>query len=56
MEDLIQKLQAEAGITKEQAEKSLQVIISFVKEKFPMFGGAVDNLFDSASKNDEFMP
>lgn len=55
MEDLISKLKNEAGLTDEQAQKSLQVIVNFVKEKFPMFGGAVDQLFDSAPK-DDFMP
>jgi nucleoid DNA-binding protein len=47
MNELIDKLVQEAGISKEQAEKSLQVIVDFVKEKFPMLGGAVDNIFGS---------
>jgi len=45
MEELIQKLKAQAGITDEQAVKALQAITEFVKEKFPMLGGAVDNIF-----------
>jgi hypothetical protein len=47
MDELIDKLVAEAGLTPEQAAKSLQVVVDFVKEKFPMLGGAVDNIFGS---------
>lgn len=56
MEDLVQRLQTEAGLTQEQATKSLEVIINYVKEKFPMFGGAINNLFDSGGKDDDIMP
>jgi hypothetical protein len=56
MEDLIQRLQTEAGLTQDQAAKSLEVIMNYVKEKFPMFGGAINNLFDSAEKDDDVMP
>jgi hypothetical protein len=54
MEELIEKLKAQAGITDEQAVKALQAITEFVKEKFPMLGGAVDNIFklQSNSNND----
>jgi nucleoid DNA-binding protein len=45
MNELIDKLVAEAGLTPEQAQKSLEVVVEFVKEKFPMLGGAVDNIF-----------
>lgn len=45
MNELIEKLVAEAGLTPEQATKSLEVVVEFVKEKFPMLGGAVDNIF-----------
>ena len=55
MQELIDRLTANAGISAEQAVKSLETIKSFVKEKFPMLGGAVDNMFASqvASNNDE---
>lgn len=53
MDDLITKLQSDAGLTPEQAQKSLEVIMNFVKEKFPMFGGAVDNLFAGSGTKDE---
>lgn len=45
MDELIQKLVSEAGLTTEQAQKAITAISDFVKEKFPMLGGAVDNLF-----------
>lgn len=53
MNELITKLQEEAGLSTEQAQKSLEVIVEFVKEKFPMFGGAVNNLFGATDKKDE---
>jgi hypothetical protein len=49
MEELVTKLTEEVGISKEQAQKSIETIASFVKEKFPMLGGAVDNIFRSSS-------
>ena len=48
MEELITKITQQAGITPEQATKALETIKDFVKEKFPMMAGAVDNLFASA--------
>lgn len=45
MNELIEKLQQNAGLTMEQAQKSLQTIKQFVVEKFPMLAGAVDNIF-----------
>ncbi len=53
MNELIEKLKTQAGITEDQAIKSLEAIKNFVKEKFPMLGGAVDNIFKSeGSTND----
>ena len=45
MEELIQKLQNIHGLSAEQSHGILNTITSFIKEKFPMVGGAVDNLF-----------
>ena len=45
MDELIKKLVAEAGLSQEQATKSLEVVKNFVIEKFPMLSGAVDNIF-----------
>jgi hypothetical protein len=47
MEELITRLTQEAGITNEQATKTLETIKAYIKEKFPMLGGAVDNMFGS---------
>ncbi len=56
MQDLIQRLMAE-GLTEQQAYKAIEVIKNFTKEKFPMFGGAIDDLFDKykAKENDDFL-
>ncbi|HRE50060.1 MAG TPA: hypothetical protein PK339_01470 [Flavitalea sp.] len=45
MNDLIEKLKSQAGITDEQALKAIEVIKNYTKEKFPMFSGAIENLF-----------
>ena len=45
MQELINKLTEKAGISAEQAGKAIDTIKDFVKEKFPMMSGAVDNLF-----------
>ena len=44
MQELITRLTEKAGITNEQAAKAVETIKDFVKEKFPMMAGAVDNL------------
>jgi len=51
MNELVQKLTAEAGLTPEQAKKAIETIADFVKEKFPMLGGAVDNIFNAGSED-----
>jgi hypothetical protein len=53
MNELIEKLKIQAGITEEQATKSLEAIKDFVKEKFPMLGGAVDNIFKSEGSGND---
>jgi nucleoid DNA-binding protein len=45
MQELIDKLKAEAGLTDEQATKAIESIKNYIIEKFPMFEGAVSNLF-----------
>ena len=52
MQELINRLIAE-GLTEQQAYKSIEVIKNFAKEKFPVFGGAIDKLFDKYSPKDE---
>jgi uncharacterized protein YoaH (UPF0181 family) len=57
MDELIQRLMAQ-GLTEEQAYKAIEVIKNFTKEKFPLFGGAIDKLFDKYGPKEEedFMP
>ncbi|MFN4892790.1 MAG: hypothetical protein ACK5G0_03380 [Bacteroidota bacterium] len=45
MQELIQKLQQEAGLTEEQAKKAIQSMKDFVIEKFPMLESAANKLF-----------
>ena len=45
MNEIIEKITKEANISPEQAQKSVEAIAEFVKEKFPMLGGAVDQIF-----------
>lgn len=45
MQELIEKLKTEAGLTEEQAKQAIATIKSFVVEKFPMLEGAVNNVF-----------
>jgi hypothetical protein len=56
MQELINRLIAE-GLTEQQAYKSIEVIKNFAKEKFPVFGGAIDKLFDkySPKAEDDFL-
>jgi len=49
MTELIALLQEKAGITGEQATKSLHAIKEYVTGKFPMLAGAVDNMFAGAT-------
>jgi len=52
MKELIDRLVAE-GLTEEQAQKALEVIKNFAAEKFPMFAGAINNIFDKFNVQDE---
>jgi nucleoid DNA-binding protein len=45
MQELIEKLKSEAGLTDDQAKKAIETIKNYVVEKFPMLEGAVGNLF-----------
>ncbi len=47
MQELIDKLKAEAGLSDEQAKQAIATIKGFVVEKFPMLEGAVSNIFGS---------
>lgn len=45
MQELIEKLKTEVGLTDEQAKQALVTIKNYVVEKFPMLEGAVGKLF-----------
>lgn len=49
MEELIKKLQAQHNLSPEQSQAILGTITGFIKEKFPMVSGAIDNLFQSGT-------
>ncbi len=57
MQELITKLTEKAGLTQSQAEKAIEVVKEFTKEKFPFLAGAVDSLFgentDAAADNND---
>jgi hypothetical protein len=49
MEELLQKLQSLHGLSAEQSKGILATITGYIKEKFPMVGGAIDNFFPTGS-------
>jgi hypothetical protein len=49
MQELIERLQEKTGITDEQAQKVIEAVKEFVKEKFPMLEGAVESIFNEGS-------
>ena len=52
MKELINKLMAE-GLTEQQANKAIEVIKEYAKQKVPMFAGAINKVFDKYSQKDE---
>jgi hypothetical protein len=48
MQELIEKLKAEAGLTDEQAANAIAAIKNYVVDKFPMLETAVNSLFGGA--------
>jgi hypothetical protein len=57
MKELLEKLKAE-GLTDDQAMKAVEIMKNFAKSKFPLFGGAIDKIFDKYNKpqEEDFMP
>jgi hypothetical protein len=45
MQELIDRLKEQAGLSDDQAKKAIETIKNFVVEKFPMLEGAVGGLF-----------
>lgn len=48
MQELIDRLKSEAGLTDEQARQALATIKNYVVEKYPMLEGAVNNVFGAS--------
>jgi hypothetical protein len=48
MDELIEKLKKEVGLTDDQAKKSIETIKNFVVDKFPMLEGAIGSLFGNS--------
>ena len=53
MEELVNKIMANAGISAEQSMKALEAVKDYVKDKFPMMAGAVDKLFEGGNMKEE---
>lgn len=52
MQELVDRLMAQ-GLTEQQAFKAIEVIRDFAKEKFPLFAGAINKLFDKYGPKEE---
>jgi hypothetical protein len=52
MKELLDRLMAQ-GLTEQQALKSIEVVKDFAKEKFPVFAGAIEKMFDKYKPRDE---
>ncbi|MBL7702439.1 MAG: hypothetical protein JNM14_09320 [Ferruginibacter sp.] len=51
MQELITRLTEKAGLSADQATKAIHTVKGFIKEKFPMLGDAVDNMFPASADN-----
>ena len=52
MKELIDRLMSQ-GLTEQQALKAIEVVKDFAKEKFPVFSGAIEKMFDKYKPRDE---
>ena len=52
MQELIDRLTAQ-GLTEQQALKAIEVVKDFAKEKFPVFAGAIEKMFNKYKPNEE---
>ncbi len=55
MQELINRLKQQVGLTDEQAQQSITVIKDYAKEKFPLFAGAIENMFNKYSAKDDYL-
>ena len=53
MQELIEKLKTEAGLSDKQAWQAITIVKDFAKSKFPMFGGAIEKAFAKHSKKED---
>ncbi len=49
MEELLQRLQSIHGLSADQSSGILNTITGYIKEKFPMVGGALDSFLPTGS-------
>ena len=56
MQELIDNLKAE-GLTEKQALKTIEIVKNFAKQKFPIFSGAIDKVFEkyAPTQEDDFL-
>jgi len=56
MKELIDKLKAE-GLNDQQAVKAIEIVKNFAKDKFPLFAGAIEKVFDkyAPKQEDDFL-
>ena len=56
MQELINKLMAE-GLTEKQAINAIEIVKNFAKEKFPIFAGTIEKVFDkyAPKQDDDFL-
>jgi hypothetical protein len=52
MKELIDRLVAQ-GLTEQQAMKVIEVVKDFAKEKFPIFSGAIEKMFEKYKTKEE---
>jgi hypothetical protein len=57
MQELIDRLKNEAGLTDEQAMQSISIIKDYAKQKLPLFAGAIEKMFSkySPKQQDDFL-
>ena len=56
MQELINEIAANAGISPSKASEALEIVSNFIKEKYPLLAGTVDSVLntvraDSANQN-----
>lgn len=56
MQELINRLMAE-GLTEQQAYKAVEIVKTYAAEKFPLFSGAINKVFDkyAPKQDDDFL-